>query len=133
MAGPNRNRSGDKAVAFFASAFVLAGGVVFCSVILLVFAPDPTKLFAIGGGILLGLLLLVWLVYDHSDGRSLMDRYGFLFGVKNKKEKVKVKVKRVKHEDFNRPKGPPTAGDIRELAEGTNTWVPSDRRRDSED
>ncbi|TWU12600.1 hypothetical protein CA54_14240 [Symmachiella macrocystis] len=132
VAGRNRGRSGDKAVAYLAVAFVAAGGILFVSVAVLLFSPDPPRVFGIMGAVTLGCLFLVWLVSDHRDGRSLKERYGALIGLGPKKEKVKVKVKRVKRSEMEGPNRPPSVDDIRGLSEGTNTWVPSGGRRQSD-
>jgi len=132
VAGRNRGRSGDKAVAYLAVAFVVAGGILFISVAILLFSPDPTRLFAILGAVTLGCMLLIWLVSDHRDGRTLKERYGGLIGLGTKKEKVQVKVKRVRRSEMEGPNRPPSVDDIRGLSEGTNTWVPSGGRRQSD-
>lgn len=132
VAGRNRGRSGDKAVAYLAVAFVVAGGILFVSVAVLLFSPDPPRVFGITGAITLGCLFLVWLVSDHRDGRSLKERYGGLIGLGTKKEKVQVKIKRVKRSEMEAPNRPPSVEDIRGLSEGTNTWVPSGGRRQSD-
>ena len=133
MASPQRGRSGDKAVAYFAAAFVLAGGLAFSSVAILLFSAEPMRIFAICGGLAVGALIVIWLIQDHRDGRTLLERYGGLFGLAPEKRKVKVKVKRVKASDLDKPKAPPTAEEIRELRDGVNTWVPSSGRRHSDD
>ena len=133
MAGKNRGRSGDKAVAYFAAAFVVAAGLLFGSVTILLFSPDTDRTIAIGGGIIIVIVILVWLIRDHSDGRTLKERYGPLLGFAPKKEKVKVKVKRVKPSELPGSNRPPTAEDIRNLSGGVNTWVPSSGKRQSDE
>lgn len=133
MAGRNRGRAGDKAVAYLAVTVVLAGGLLFCSLVVLLFSPDPMRVFTVMGGIAVGAVFLIWLVRDHGDGRSLQERYGGLVGLKHEKQKVQVKVKRVKRSEQAGPNRPPTADEIRELSGGINTWVPSSRQRQSDD
>ncbi len=133
MAGPNRSRSGDKAVAYLAISFVLAAGIGFGSLAIVIFSEHAWRDFWMLAGGLAGVLLLYWLLRDSKDGMSPADVYRAVFGPRKKKNKVQIKIKRVKGRRAQQdPEGPPTVERVRELAAGSNAWVPSERPHSSE-
>lgn len=117
---------GKKAVAWLAVAFTLTTGTGVCSFIILAFAEDPKRAFAVLGGILAGILFLLWLISiprEKHVGRSRL-----LFWLKAQEAPDPAELYQPRR---RRRKGaplgsnqPPTLESIREIAQNHARWVP---------
>ncbi len=127
--------SGRAATSWLATCYVFASGALFCSFISLAFSNEPVKPMLIVGGSFLLVFLLLGLLRDKPTNSWLVDGYYWLLRRRPDEDAVSYTPRVIKH----RPREygtnePPTIEEIRDLADGPNNWVPSNRprkRRDS--
>jgi len=136
MAGRKPGESANQAVAWLATTFVISAGVICMCVIILLFSDSPKKILAYSAGGLCLFLFLLWLLRDRKKEGLLEHRYGGFAGWgRNKKKKVKVRIKRASRDAAldEYPNGPPTAERVRDIIDSKNTWVPSSKHKHARD
>ena len=129
MAGSQPRRSGDKAVALLAVVMTIAGGLLACVGMCLVFSPNPKDSLLTCGGFFLLIVLLLWLLRarDPHDRRDLL--LDLILARRHRKRTVVYQLQRRSPEESEEqsPRQPPTAEELRELKQHAQTWIPSAR------
>ncbi len=127
--------AGRQAAAWLAVAFTMTCGAAVCSFIILAFADQPRQAFLVLGGILGGILLVLWLMNAPRDPD--LPRRKLFFWLKEKEQPDPVELYRPKprQREERRPLGsnqPPTLESVREITRQNVRWVPhgTNPRRD---
>ena len=124
---------GREATALLASSFVLVCGLLVCVSIIFLFASDSSRPLLVMTGMLLGSAVLIWLLRD-KPYREVAGRN--FYWLTRKKPHVylpryRPQRKRNRHA-LTGPNRPPTVDSIRNLANGTNNWVPRSSMTDDQ-
>ncbi len=130
--------SGRKATAWLAVAFTLMAGVLVCSFIILSFAENPRQAFLVLGGILIGIVLMLWGMTgtrDRTEHRSWLE---FWRSTQEPPDPADLYQPRRRGRSKGGTLGsnqPPTLESVREIAEMNARWVPHGQnpRRDRPD
>jgi len=120
-------RPSQKAVTLLATTFVLLGGMVALTFMILTATDDPLpKLVGLAAG-MGGFALLLWLLRDRQPGSGGRWNLSWLRRKTTSAAAWRAAFRRPKPEA---PPEPPTAEKVRELSQNTSTWVPSSRPRE---
>lgn len=121
-------RPSQKAVTLLATTFVLLGGLVATTFIILTATDDPLpKLLGLAGG--MGVFaLLLWLLRDRKPGSSARWDWTWLRRKSPSAPAWRAAFRRP-HSNASAAPQPPTVEDVRELSQNVNTWVPTSRKR----
>jgi len=120
------HESGNRAVALLATCLVVLGGAVTCATVTLVSDPEhPLSALGTAGGVVAGIVLLLWLLRDKPRENRAKTIWAWLGRRRRRKVEFRVRAKLPPAQRSPAPSGPPTAESIRALTGGTSTWVPS--------
>jgi hypothetical protein len=118
--------AGRNATALMATCYVFTCGIAVCAFISLAFSQNPVQPILLASGISAAMLSLLWLLRDRRENRWLEGGHAWLLRRRPDEETLQYRPRLlrpvVREFGTNRP---PTAAEIRELAQNTNTWVPS--------
>ena len=120
---PNPGRT---AAAWLAVAFTLTTGTAVCSFIILSFADDPRQGFLVLGGIIAGIILLLWGISAPKDKHQSRDLLRFWRKTQEPLDPAELyqpKKRRLKKSPLGSNQ-PPTLESVREIAEQNSRWVP---------
>jgi hypothetical protein len=118
--------AGRKATAWLAVAFTLTTGAAVCSFIILAFAEDAKQGFFVLGGILAGILLLLWGMSSPRDRSEPRDWLVFWRKTQEQPDPAELyqpRKRRLKRSPLGSNQ-PPTLESIREIAQTHARWVP---------
>jgi hypothetical protein len=120
--------AGRNATALMATCYVFACGLCVCAFISLAFSQNPGQPILLASGITAAMFSLLWLLRDRRENRWLEGGSAWLLRRRPDEETLQYNPrllrKTVREFGTNQP---PTAAEIHELAQNTNTWVPSAR------
>ena len=106
------------------------GGLGF-TVIIMASGSDPIRPLLILAGCMVPVWFILWLLRDGPRNRSLKDHCFWLLRRKSHEPEIRweaIRRKRRSQVEYGTRK-PPTVEEIRNLAQETNTWVPSNHPR----
>jgi hypothetical protein len=116
---------GRKAVAWLATCFVALGGAGACTSIALAGNPEHLEVILVPvGGVLCGMIVLLWLLRDRPPETRLWTNWNWLLRRGKRRMAYHLRPKLPPGERVPNPPAPPTAESVREIASGTNAWVP---------
>jgi len=120
---PSRGR---RAVAILATCFVVLGGAAACAAIAMSadFAHPESSLLPIGG-IVAGMLFLLWLLRDPPAVNHVKSGWSWLSRRRRRRVPYHVHPRLPPSERSPAPAGPPTAETIRQITGRQSTWVPA--------
>src|SRR5689334_21982723 len=116
------HESGNRAVALLATCLVVLGGADTCATVTLVSDPEhPGLALARAGGVVAGIVALLWLLRERPRENRAKSIWGWLGRRRRRKVEFRVKAKLPPAQRSPAPPGPPTAESIRALSGGTST------------
>lgn len=118
-----------KAAALLATCFVVLGGVLACTVIAVAGNEDPVRAVLACGGCFAGIAVMLWLMQPRPAGSRLSVGWSWLRRRAKRKVVYKLTTRKSSNGPATLPLSPPTAESVREIANGINTWVPSQSGR----
>lgn len=131
MGGGRNKDSSRSATSLLATSIVFAFGGMSCTGIILASGSDPVRPLLILAGCMLPVWFIFWLLRDGPRHRSLKDRCFWLLRRKSREPEIRwesIRRKRRRQDEYGTRK-PPTVEEIREFAQTTNNWVPSNDPR----
>src|SRR5262245_28630770 len=118
--------SGNKAVTWMATCFVVMAGAVTCLAIAILGNPErPQEALWTAGGVVIGITFLVWLLRDRPRENRIKSAWSWMRRNRKRKLAYQVKPKVPPSLRSSAPPAPPTAESIRAISGGTSTWVPT--------
>ncbi|QDU37987.1 hypothetical protein Mal4_23060 [Maioricimonas rarisocia] len=116
------------AAPLLATSFVILGGALACTGVVLVFSPDPAVPLMIVGGIAVGLGLLAVLFRERPGGgsRSVMS-WVFSRGARPAHMDYRPVLRKPRWQQYG-TNAPPSLAEIRDLKDTDRNWVPSNTR-----
>lgn len=132
MKSKRSHQSADWAASILATSFVLIGGVVTYTFVVLSSSDSPLVPLLLGAGTCLVLAMFLFIARDRrsqADARSWTNVLLAWRKPKEVRKPYRPRRRRQPAEDSDKPteNQPPTAETVRELAGGVNTWVPASR------
>jgi hypothetical protein len=126
MSFRQNHESGNKAVTLLATCFVVLGGAISLTAIVVATNPQhlDVALTAVGGAIS-GIVILLWLVRARPPESRARVMWGWLARRRKRRVAYHVKPRVPPGERTPAPAGPPTANSIREITGRSSTWVPA--------
>lgn len=122
---PNHS-NGNKAVSLLATCLVVLGGAVTCAVIVLsVDAERRQSSLQWTLGVMGGIIVLLWLFRDRPPENQAKAVWGWLGRKRRRRIAYRARAMLPASQRSGATPGPPTVESVRDIAAGTNTWVPA--------
>ena len=130
MSFRRKHDSGNRAVAWLATCFVVSGGAFSCTAIAMAGNPEHLQATLLPvGGVVAGTILLLWLLRDKPPESRLMTNWNWLLRRGKRRVAYHLKPMLPPRDRVPNSPSPPTAESIREITGGQKTWVPASTTR----
>ena len=135
MARLKSDELGKQAAAWLATCFTLAGGTLACLTLAILFLEEPLLPLVRIVGISAVLSLVFWLLRTRHENRSRVGLIAWLIRAQDSANHVvamRVSKKPTAVPVHYGTNTPPSAEELRELADDTRTWVPRETRPETD-